>query len=528
MFFKARFSGQNRTMEDMQNPPTPFKLSERTECIANWESIVDSLPEDWDRDEFHIDEGPYAWCDSLSPGCDCRGSEGGLGEVICSAFGTPDEVDKRASKSDNARHLFHVEQMEDAIRRQDASRAEREEKLRQEAQSQNQHNARPAQGPLDRAISKGLYCYIHGHHHSYGSQPIQSTKARLLGAHQQISNEAKLNADTRRNALRQVEHIGAALWLKENQYEECADRVLQGSGDVPEVIYKYVPRRHIGRGIPDSLRATQLLALNDDMECSIRTFNASDLDSLEYLRVVQSRFKEHLHIDLPWDRLLSDTNRHGSPILAECVQSYLNDLVGVVSFGTDPLVPTMWAHYAQNTGIVVGYDTSVLRRFGFELRPVVYSELAPIFRPLNDNIIEVDFVDREQFETRLREGNPYKEGTYPILTSSRLASLDGGWKSLSRLLFVKGSSWSYEKEVRLLVDMTTTRDTTVKDGNGWPIRVMDRPPEAIKEICHGTSTKMDDVDLAIEVGRRGDNTGLTVTHVRSHCFVTHRYLITRR
>ena len=30
------------------------------------------------------------------------------------------------------------------------------------------------------------------------------------------------------------------------------------------------------------------------------------------------------------------------------------DYVGVVSFSSDPLIPTMWAHYAENAGFVVG------------------------------------------------------------------------------------------------------------------------------------------------------------------------------
>ena len=40
-----------------------------------------------------------------------------------------------------------------------------------------------------------------------------------------------------------------------------------------------------------------------------------------------------------------------------------------------------------------------------------------------------------------------------VLTTARLAEFESDWKSLSRVLFIKGMSWAYEKEVRLLVDL---------------------------------------------------------------------------
>ena len=53
------------------------------------------------------------------------------------------------------------------------------------------------------------------------------------------------------------------------------------------------------------------------------------------------------------------------------------------------------AHYARNTGIVVGYDTEALSTLGFELRPVVYSELAPVYQPQTGDAIRLNFVNRE-------------------------------------------------------------------------------------------------------------------------------------
>ena len=45
-----------------------------------------------------------------------------------------------------------------------------------------------------------------------------------------------------------------------------------------------------------------------------------------------------------------------------------------------------------------------------------------------------------------------------ILCSVNLTTLSPDWRSLARLLFVKGIGWAYEREVRLLVDLQQARD----------------------------------------------------------------------
>ena len=176
----------------------------------------------------------------------------------------------------------------------------------------------------------------------------------------------------------------------------------------------------------------------------------------------------------------------------------------------------MWAHYARNTGIVVGYDTEALRALGFELRPMVYSEIAPVYQPSAGDVIRLDFVNREDMERDLRAGRN-RDGL-PLLARTDLAELGAEWKSLARLLLVKGISWAYEKEVRLLVDLEQARDTGRTDSNGWPIKVIEPPPEAIREIYRGANTRDADVERAVQVARGGNKSGLFVGHVSSHAF----------
>lgn len=308
----------------------------------------------------------------------------------------------------------------------------------------------------------------------------------------------------------------AAHWIQVNQSQECAQRSVRGDADIPDILYKYIPRERRGVGAPDTLRATQLLALNDDMVCNVIAMKGGEQEALQFLRSAQFKVKEHLGVDVPWEDLLIRWVRHADLRLSTYVQEHLNTRLGVVSFSTDILVPTMWAHYARNTGIVVGYDRDALKGLGFELRPVLYSKIAPVWEPRKGDDIRLDFVDRENMKRDLRAGRD-REGR-PLLARARLATFGGDWKSLSRLLFVKGMSWAYEKEVRLLVDLELARETGVEDRNGFPVKVIQPPREAIREVYGSTNTRVEDLERAVQVARGKHKDGLFVGHVSGHAF----------
>ena len=528
-FFGCRFTGTDYIL-DGHPVVTPFRLSDRSHEIANWASIMNRLPAGWDDHEFHIVGTPYPWCETLADDCDCHGAKGGLDEAVCSGFGLNDETDRRASKSVNVRHQHYIRTMEKRIARRDE--AWRQERLQREKRSPPR-GAAPAAAEsaghrvntggvpdpvgdgitlVARLASQGFYCSIHGRHHPYDRQAIQKTVAAVTAASLQMAARGREARKLAASVMGQI----AAHWLEKHQAEECAKRSVWGDAEIPDILYKYLPRDLIGKGAPSSLRATQLLALNDDMECNVTTRKGSEEDTLTFLRVVQSKVEEHLGIAVPWEELLTRSLRYGDLRLSTIIQEYLNPRVGVVSLSTDILVPTMWAHYAQNTGIVVGYDTEALSALGFELRPVIYSELAPTYRPSEGETIWLDFVHREHMERELRAGRSSK-GLW-LLTRAEMAEFGAGWRSLSRLLLVKGMSWAYEKEVRLLVDLEQARDTGEKDDDGWPVKVIDPPPEAIREIYRGANTRTEDVERAVQVARGEDRKGLFVGHVSSHAF----------
>ena len=185
-------------------------------------------------------------------------------------------------------------------------------------------------------------------------------------------------------------------------------------------------------------------------------------------------------------------NLYGDPRVSTIIRDFLSRFVGVVSFSSDPLIPTMWAHYAQNSGFVVGYNTHVLKKLGIDLRRVLYLELAPTYTPTRDNVIRLQFVDEESRQQEAQASD--KKPGIPLLGCSvDFLELRKDWKELAKVLFVKGEAWSYEKEVRMLVDLSNTRPLDRKDKNGWQVRVLNVPTEAIKEVYVGFNTPRDKV-----------------------------------
>ena len=524
--FEYRFTGAEYTPANGERPVTPFRLSERADCIHNWSSLVD-LPSGWDDEEYRIVETANPWCETLADGCDCHGTKGRLDVVNCSDFGLMGETEKRARKTRNVRHEQYVREMEERIAERDAQlREERRQRAQRRAPAEpvgrpsvprlrmSSGVSRSEEQAFDwvrRLGAQGLYCSIDGRHHAFSEQAVRGAATRVAATIRQLSDWEEPD---RRVVESRIGDI-AAHWLRVDQAKECAERSLWGDVEIPGILYKYVPRERIGAGAPNSLRATQLLALNDDMECNVIAMKGGDGEALEFLREVQARVVEHLGVGVPWDELVVRWQVHADVRLSTYVQKYLNAMVGVVSFSTDVTVPTMWAHYARNTGIVVGYDRDALKALGFELRPVVYSEIAPIWEWGRGDDIRLDFVNREDVERELRAGRN-RDG-WPVLTSALLGTLGSDWKSLSRLLLVKGLSWAYEKEVRLLVDLAEARDTRVECA-GYPVKVIEPPPEAIREIYGGANTAKEDVEKAVRVARGTVRKGLFVGRLSSHAF----------
>ena len=345
----------------------------------------------------------------------------------------------------------------------------------------------------------GFHCQVEEYHHAYSDQAKRQARLYVDRLRDEILT---LNERDRRTMLSQIGSV-AAWQLRSIQSRECAAKLVEGKTGIPSVLYKYIPMKRIGTGAPRNLRAAQPSALNDVMECSIGPMGGTASDAGSYRALVGAKLREYLGVTMSEGELAKLwMTSNGDMELSGFIREHLDSRVGVVSLSRDALVPTMWAHYAQTTGVVVGYDTEALTKLGFDLRSVTYLEIAPVYQPTRDDAVQAAFVDRESIERDAAAGKIVLGR--PILCSVNLTTLSPDWRSLARLLFVKGIEWRYEQEVRLLVDLQQTRDTKKIDEYHQPIKVIDVPPEAIREIYRGPRTSRADVARAIKEAR-GEN-----------------------
>ena len=345
----------------------------------------------------------------------------------------------------------------------------------------------------------GFRCQVEGYHHAYSSRAKREAKLYLDSLCAEILTSTERD---RRAVLSQMGNV-AAWQLSSIQSRECAAKLVEGKTGIPSILYKYIPISRIGQGAPRSLRATQPSALNDVMECSIVPMGGSVADASRFRAEVGAKLQGCLGISMSKGELAKLwVTSNGAMELSGFIREHLDSRVGVASFSRDALVPTMWAHYAQNTGVVIGYDTEALTKLGYDLRSVIYLELAPVYEPTRGDVVQAAFVDRESMERDAAAGKVVLG--HRILCSVNLTTLSPDWRSLARLLFVKGIGWAYEREVRLLVDLQQTRDIEKTDEYHQPIKVIDVPPEAIREVYGGPRTSRADVERAIKEAR-GEN-----------------------
>ncbi len=282
------------------------------------------------------------------------------------------------------------------------------------------------------------------------------------------------------------------LHLKDITDKSQIARTMQEMVELPEIIYKYVPHERLNDGFPMSLRATQPAVLNDVMEGNVSTSMENKMDRDEWWTIISRSLREAFGEDtLSDEELARRKGLYGDPKVSTIIRERLSQSVGVVSFSADPLIPTMWAHYARNSGFVVGYKTKMLRDLGIDLRRVLYLELAPVYIPTRDNVIRIRFVD-EEHRRQDTEGGIQRSGTPLISHDVELLELTNDSRQLAKLLFVKSRAWEYEQEVRLLVDLHTCRLNANGD-SPWPIHTLALPMEAVAEVYIGFDTPTEQV-----------------------------------
>lgn len=142
----------------------------------------------------------------------------------------------------------------------------------------------------------------------------------------------------------------------------------------PEFLYKYYPLNYysIDSLLNNYLFASHPMQLNDKYDCASELIDYSEI-TIDYFKNVfnGTGFFSTLEIDELYysDKKWILERKFGD---LEKFRLYMN--FGIISLTTTPDSPTMWAYYAQNSGFVVKFKTSILSKKAYCLFPINYTD----------------------------------------------------------------------------------------------------------------------------------------------------------
>ncbi len=232
-----------------------------------------------------------------------------------------------------------------------------------------------------------------------------------------------------------------------------------------EVLYKYVSPQRALSCIPDvgdgTLRATQPAALNDPFECAVTTTYIIPNESEENRELAKVLTDINESKPVTADDVHRARREHGSLFTRQLFADQVSTRFGIISFTLDHNHPLMWSHYTTDgSGFVIGYDIARLRTLTGttgSLRPVKYVDKPALIR---GPIVLVS-----------------PESNLPILLS------------------MKSDHWSYEREWRLIVDLSRTIGTGETDRHDQPVNLVKIPNEAVVSVFYTERTPSDSVEL---------------------------------
>ena len=207
-------------------------------------------------------------------------------------------------------------------------------------------------------------------------------------------------------------------------------------------LYKYVKFEDLKRILDGTIRLTQPGAFNDPFEMVPELHVPEGFEGEE----INIRFSVTAPRRDPIPGALDDdcTSDNCSDQNSRRILASLNRAIGIVCLSKNGSSLLMWSHYADSySGAVVKFDET--HEFFSGHFDVKYSEHRP----------KVNIAS-------------YTDDTDPVPVSE---------------LCVKAKEWEYEKEVRVVRSLTDCR--YVGTTNGFPVYVMDIPPECIESVILG-------------------------------------------
>lgn len=245
------------------------------------------------------------------------------------------------------------------------------------------------------------------------------------------------------------------------------------AGDFSMMVYKYLSRDRIKFFDSPKLRFSQPSALNDPYECA-PGFIISDLNKMAQNAASRNigaliedpstgRIRPLTAKDaaLGMAEMLKDPETAKSEIVAsshKTLRTQMDKNIGILSLSEDPRVSLMWSHYCGNhTGFVIELDAS----HGF-------------FARQSSGYPDIGTLEKVHYA----ENRPQVD----------ICKL----KILPSHFLVKDRCWSYEKEWRLIRDVTNATETIPT--SGLPVCLFDIPKYAIRSVVFGSL--MADADKA--------------------------------
>ena len=230
-------------------------------------------------------------------------------------------------------------------------------------------------------------------------------------------------------------------------------------------LFKYLTIEILEKVLAGSIRLTQPGAFNDPFEMLPElhipeSFGYKDI-SFKFSVLAPKREPAVGELEVDFE------SNHCNDIHSRKILSELNTTIGILCLSRNPDSLLMWSHYADEySGAVIEFDG------------------------------EHEFF-QGSFDIDYRENRPKKD------ISSYL--VDDGAIPIAELC-VKPKDWEYEKEVRIVRNLSDCKQ--VADTDRLPIYVMDVPKDAIKGITLGERTPVEEQK---EIWNLVKNTNITLS-----------------
>ena len=216
-------------------------------------------------------------------------------------------------------------------------------------------------------------------------------------------------------------------------------------------LYKYMTFNNLKRVLDGTIRFTQPGAFNDPFEMVPELHVPESFGADKHIHPTFSVLAprrtpavQELENDFVSDQC-SDRN-------SRSIRTSLDHVIGILCLSQNPSSLLMWSYYAE------GYAGAV----------VEFEQSHEFFRG--------------NFLVEYRERRPKKDISYYLSSEEPIPIAE---------LCVKPKVWEHEQEVRVVRNLSDCRPTGDIDLYGYPIYVMDIPPECIKSVTLGERMTVD-------------------------------------